>query len=71
MEKYAPTDYDLFYCDLLDFVEFEEETSVDYPWAMSADEIMTHAVAIYEFCYGNSDTDCLYNAINMICGIKE
>lgn len=48
-------------------VEFESETSVVYPWGMSAEEIMNHLDEIAEKCNGYGSDD-VFDAITDVCG---
>ena len=61
---------DKFYNDLKEFVEFESDTATVYPWAIEPAAIMYHANSIFDYCYGNSDIECIYNAIDFICGVN-
>ncbi len=54
---------------IMNFVNFENETSIIYPWAISAEDIITkHIDEIEKECNGNNDTDIIYEAIDKICG---
>ena len=65
-----------FYKELQDFMDFEDATSVTYPWAMPAGEIMERASEIHEayrracplYRGGETDSDYLREAIETVCG---
>lgn len=50
-------------------VEFEDNTSIIYPWGMSAEEIMNHLDEIAEKCNGYGTED-IFDAITDVCGIN-
>lgn len=50
-------------------VEFEDETSVVYPWGMSAEEIMNHIDEIADKCNGYG-SDEIFEAITDVCGVS-
>ena len=54
---------------IIDFVTFENETSIIYPWKIEAYKILTMYIdAIVKECNGDDDTDTIYFAISKICG---
>lgn len=61
---------------ICDFICFEDETSVIWPWALSADELLQNENILNEIeqavCFNQADeydTDELYEAINRIAGV--
>ncbi len=62
---------------IIDFVTFEDETSLIWPWAIPAEDILQNqetllkiAAAIHFDETGSCDTDELYDAIDQIVGIN-
>lgn len=62
---------------IIDFVRFEEETSLIWPWAASPDEIMQNDDTLLQvekdihfFAEDDYDADELYDALNRIVGIN-
>ena len=62
---------------IVDFVTFEDETSLIWPWAIPAEDILQNqetllkiAAAIHFDDTGSCDTDELYDAIDRIVGIN-
>lgn len=54
-----------------DYMVFEEETSLRYPFLCSFDELSETALdAIMARCEGRDDTEILYEAISAVVGIK-
>lgn len=52
-----------------DFMDFEKETSIIYPFAVVFHELSEDSLrAIEEKCNGNTDTDTLYDAIEEVVG---
>ncbi len=62
---------------IIDFIQFEDSTSVIWPWAVSAEALLQNEALLLEVekavCFdesGNCDTDELYAAIDRIAGIN-
>lgn len=55
---------------LKDFVDFEDTTSVIYPWDKTADEILKRAEEIFGKCNGSTDTESIYSAITEVLQTK-
>lgn len=54
-----------------DFMEFEEETSILYPFASAFQELSEDSLlAIEAKCSGNTDTETLYDAIEAVVGVN-
>ena len=62
---------------ITDFIQFEDATSVIWPWAASAEALLQNETLLLEVektvCFdesGNCDTDELYAAMDRIAGIN-
>lgn len=62
---------------IIDFVQFEDSTSIIWPWALSADEITQNEellrkvkMAVSFDPQGDWDTDELYEALDRIVGVN-
>lgn len=62
---------------IIDFINFEDETAVIWPWAVSADEIIQNSETLRKVekavvfdRENNFDTDELYHALDRIVGIN-
>lgn len=59
-----------FVSDLTDFANFANNSSIIYPWAKPVGEIIESAQEIFNICGDNPETDSLYDAIDLVCGIN-
>lgn len=62
---------------IIDFIQFEDETSEIWPWAISAEKLIQDGEALQKIAEitqfdesGQYDTDDLYSAINQVAGIN-
>lgn len=62
---------------IIDFINFENETAVIWPWAVPADEIIQNSETLRKVekavafdRENNFDTDELYNALDRIVGVN-
>lgn len=62
---------------VIDFINFEDETSQIWPWAMTAEELLQNEEALQKIVKavehdgtGECDTDELYDAISRIAGVN-
>ena len=54
--------------DIIDYVVFEEETSLYYPWKLNSMQISAHAERIATLLPDNYTTDDIYNAVSQVAG---
>lgn len=57
--------------DIVDFVIFEEETSLCYPWKMNSKQISARAEQIAALLPEDYTTDDIYDAISQVAGEKK
>ena len=62
---------------IIDFINFEDETSQIWPWAISAEDLVLSEVTLQKIAKalhpdeaGDYDTDELYDAISHIAGVN-
>lgn len=62
---------------IIDFINFEDETSQIWPWAISAEELVLSEVTLQKIAKalqpdetGDYDTDEVYDAISHIAGVN-
>lgn len=58
--------------DVIDFIAFESETSVRYPFAIKFDDVTMDMVeTIISYCQGNTnDTDFVYSGCEYVLGVN-
>lgn len=64
--------------EIIDFIRFEEETSLIWPWCISADEIIQNEEILQKIAQelqlnggtGDYDVEKLYEVINQVAGIN-
>ena len=56
---------------IIDFVIFEEETSLYYPWKLNSKQISARAERIAALLPDNYTTDDIYDAISQVAGEKK
>lgn len=54
--------------DIVDFVVFEENTSLSYPWNLSSEQISRQVETIAKLLPDNYTTDDIYDAVSQIAG---
>ena len=57
--------------DIIDFVVFEEETSLHYPWKLNSKQISAGAEQIAALLPEDYTTDDIYDAVSQIAGEKK
>ena len=57
--------------DVIDFVVFEEETSLYYPWKLNGKQIVTRAEQIAALLPEDYTTDDIYDVISQVMGEKK
>lgn len=54
--------------DIIDFVIFEENTSLSYPWNLSSEQISEQVDIIAALLPDDYTTDDIYDAVSQIAG---
>lgn len=57
--------------DIIDFVVFEEETSLYYPWKLNSKQISVRAERIAALLPEDYTTDDIYDAVSQVAGEKK
>ena len=57
--------------DIIDFVIFEENTSLHYPWNLSSEQISERVDIIAALLPDDYTTDDIYDAVSQIAGTKN
>lgn len=57
--------------DIIDFVVFEEETSLYYPWKLNNKQISARAEQIAALLPESYTTDDIYDAVSQVAGEKN